>query len=163
MSALPGFSHAEDLAANHALKFAEGADDTGVIVSWNTEGPGNKYEENSVVKPGAIAINPINWKRDETYAPASENLGDRLPVYDEWGLNALDYHMHTPGIADARLDTERGVVVCTTMPDRYLKALASGVRNVFGPASLHTGDYPNYWENIRENVRTRTRAYFRKH
>ena len=153
----------DDLAANPALKFAEGADDTGVIVSWNTEGPENKYEENSVVKPGAIAINPINWKRDETYAPASENLGDRLPVYDEWGLNALDYHMHTPGIADARLDTERGIVICTTMPDRYLKALASGVRNVFGPASLHTGDYPNYWENIRENVRTRTRAYFRKH
>lgn len=44
MSALPGFSHAEDLAANPALKFAEGADDTGVIVSWNTDGPGNKYE-----------------------------------------------------------------------------------------------------------------------
>ena len=153
----------EDLAANPALKFAEGADDTGVIVSWNTEGPGNKYEENSVVKPGAIAINPLNWKRDDTYAPASENLGDRLPDYDESGINALDYQVHTPGIADARLDTERGVVVCTTMPDRYIKALAPGVRNVFGPASLHTGDYPNYWENIRENVRTRTRAYFQKH
>ena len=70
-----------DLAANPALKFAEGADDTGVIVSWNTEGPGNKYEESSVVKPGAIAINPLNWKRDDTYAPASENLGARQPAH----------------------------------------------------------------------------------
>ena len=105
----------------------------------------------------------MNWKRDETYAPASENLGDRLPDYDEWGINALDYQVHMPGIADAKLDLERGVVICTTMPDRYIKALAPGVRNVFGPASLHTGDYPNYWENIRENVRMRTRAYFQKH
>ena len=75
-------------------------------------------------------------------------------------INALDYQVHTPGLADAQLDVERGVVVCTTMPDRYIKALAPGVPNVFGPASLHTGDYPNYWENIRENVRTRTKAYF---
>ena len=75
-------------------------------------------------------------------------------------INALDYQVHTPGLADAQLDVERGVVVCTTMPDRYIKALAPGVPNVFGPASLHTGDYPNYWENIRENVRTRMKAYF---
>lgn len=151
---------AEDLVANPALKFAEGADDVGVIVSWNTEGPGNKHEYNSVVKPNAFSINPLNWKRDETYAPASENLGDRLPDYDETGINATDYQVHTPGLADAQLDVERGVVVCTTMPDRYVKALAPGVPNVFGPASLHTGDYPNYWENIRENVRTRTKAYY---
>lgn len=151
---------AEDLVANPALKFAEGADDVGVIVSWNTEGPGNKYEYNSVVKPNAFSINPLNWKRDETYAPASENLGDRLPDYDETGINATDYQVHTPGLADAQLDVERGVVGCTTMPDRYVKALAPGVPNVFGPASLHTGDYPNYWENIRENVRTRTKAYY---
>lgn len=30
----------DDLKKNPALKFAEAADDTGVIVSWNTEGPG---------------------------------------------------------------------------------------------------------------------------
>ena len=30
------------LAANPHLKFAEGADDTGVIISYNTEGPANK-------------------------------------------------------------------------------------------------------------------------
>jgi hypothetical protein len=29
----------EYLARNHHLKFAEGPDDTGVIVSWNTEAP----------------------------------------------------------------------------------------------------------------------------
>ncbi len=55
----------EDLEINPALKFAEGEDDTGVIVSWNLEGPENKNEENAVVIENAIAINPLNWKRDD--------------------------------------------------------------------------------------------------
>ena len=62
-----GFSiTSDDLKMNPALKFAEGADDTGVIVSWNTEGPENKNEESAVVLENAISINPINWKRDDT-------------------------------------------------------------------------------------------------
>lgn len=44
---------------------------TGVIVSWNTEGPENKGQKNCVVHEGGISINPINWKRDDTYATAS--------------------------------------------------------------------------------------------
>ena len=155
-----GFSiTTDDLAANPALKFAQGADDTGVIVSWNTEGPENKNEHNGVVLQNSIAINPLNWKRDETYAPASENLGDRLPTYDETGFIATDYNEHTPGLADAKLDLEKGVVVCTTLPERYIKPMAPGRKNIFGPASLHTSDYPAFWGNIRENVQTRIKAY----
>ena len=150
----------DDLAANPALKFAEGADDTGVIISWNTEGPENKDEDNIVVQKDAHAINPLNWKRDDSYAPASENLGDRLPDYDEKGIIALGYQTHCPGIADAKLDVDRGVVVCTTLPDRYIKPPAPGRKSIFGPASLHTSDYPAYWENIRRNVQTRIKAYF---
>lgn len=158
-----GFSvTADDLAANPALKFAEGADDTGVIVSWNTEGPENKTEHNGVVLKDSIAINPLNWKRDDTYAPASENLGDRLPDYDETQIRAIGYQVHTPGLADARIDLEKGVVVCTTLPERYVQPAAPGKRSIFGPASLHTSDYPAFWENIRENVRTRVKAYFSK-
>ena len=71
-----GFSITKEyLQANPHLHFAERADDTGVIVSWNTEGAANAGKKNLVVLPGAISINPLNWKRDETYAPAAENLG----------------------------------------------------------------------------------------
>ncbi|SDC54594.1 Protein of unknown function, partial [Succiniclasticum ruminis] len=61
----------EYLAANPHLKFATGETDTGVIVSWNTEGPKNVKDNavNVVVLPNAISINPLNWKLDETYAP----------------------------------------------------------------------------------------------
>ncbi len=69
----------EDLAANPHMKFATGETDTGVIISWHAEGPKN-VEANvpipsvAILKNG-IAINPLSWKLDETYAPASENLG----------------------------------------------------------------------------------------
>ena len=157
-----GFSiTTDDLANNPALKFAEGADDTGVIVSWNTEGPGNKNEKNGVVLGHSIAINPLNWRRDDTYAPASENLGDRLPVMPEVGIIATEFHEHCPGLADAQLDLERGVVVSTTMAEYYVKPPVPGMRNIFGPASLHVMDYPAFWENIHQNVKDRISAYFK--
>ena len=152
----------DDLEANPNLKFAEGADDTGVIVSWNTEGPENRDAYNCVVLKNAISINPLNWKRDDTYAPASDNLGDRLPVYDETGYRVIDFQINRPGLADAKLDTERGVVICSTIADKYVQPLIPGLKSPFGPASLHTSDYPAYWENIRENVKVRIRSYFNK-
>ena len=80
----------DDLKVNPALKFAEGADDTGVIVSWNTEGPGNKNAKSAVVLENAISINPLNWKRDDTYAPASENIGDRLIIMEPGNFEISD-------------------------------------------------------------------------
>ena len=69
----------DDLDANPHMKYATGETDTGVIISWHAEGPKN-VEANvpipsvAILKNG-IAINPLNWKLDETYAPASMNLG----------------------------------------------------------------------------------------
>lgn len=78
---LIGFGITKDwLKENQHLKFATGEGDTGVIVSWNTEGKKN-VEQNAkivVVMSNAISINPINWKLDETYATASENKGSLI-------------------------------------------------------------------------------------
>jgi hypothetical protein len=158
-----GFSiTTDDLEINPALKFAEGADDTGVIISWNTEGPGNKNEENAVVLENAISINPINWKRDDTYAPASENLGDHIPVMNPGTLEAVDVNVHKPGLADAQVDLERGTVICTALEDEYAQPLVPEMGYIFGHASLHLVDYSAYWDNIKENVNTRIDAFFKK-
>lgn len=141
----------DDLDSHPYLKFAEGADDTGVIVSWNTEGPENKNQENAVVLPNSISINPINWKRDDTPASAEDNLGSRM-------LDAKtgEYVETKPGIADAQLDVERGTVICTTLSDMYIATDGlDGVENPFGPASLHGVDYEAYYFNLQENVKTR--------
>ena len=143
-----GYSITSDWLKEHPyLKFAEGADDTGVIVSWNTEGPGNKEKQNIVVADGAISINPINWKRDSTYAAADENLGSRMFNKD------TGYYEVKKNLADARLDTERGVVVCTAEA-AYIDAV-----ELFGPESFHNNDYAFYYENLRENIKQRVENY----
>ena len=130
-------------------KFAEGEDDTGVIISWNTEGPENKGHNNSVVLPGAISINPLNWKRDDTYAGVEENLGS-LVLNKKTGKYEIG-----DGIGDARLDTERGVVVCTT-DENYIE-----YEEIFGPQSLHGDDYALYYGNIKKNVADRIENYLK--
>ena len=145
----------ENLDEYPHLKFAEGADDTGVIISYNTEGPENKGKKSLLVPPNSLAINPINWKRDDTYAPKEENLGSRT-------LNVLtgEYTVTKPGIADAQLDTERGSVICTTLPNDYVTTESlNGIENPFGPASLHGMDYDAYFFNLQENVKTRVEKF----
>ena len=143
-----GYSVTEDyMKANPHLKFAEGADDTGVIISYNTEGPGNKDQHNAVVVEGAISINPLNWKRDETYASASENKGALLTVGEI-----------TAGVADARIDLERGVVVCESV-DPAVYGIPESAHALFGPESFHNCDYGLYYMNLRENVKVRIAAF----
>lgn len=147
---LIGYSVTEEyLARNPHLKFAETSDDTGVIISYNTEGPGNQNRFNCVVQEGAISINPINWKRDDTYASAAENLGS-LNAEGELG----------PGTADARIDPERGVVICETV--EAVPELQQAMAEYFGPESYHLQDYSLYYGNLQKNVADRIAAFERK-
>ncbi len=139
----------EYLDRNPHLKFAEGRDDTGVIISYNTEGTGNKEQYNCVVKEGAIAINPINWKRDDTYASAEENMGSLSST----GEIVANY-------ADARLDTERGVVICDSV--EISKEQQEALKEYFGPESFHLQDYSLYFMNLQQNVADRIKAFMEK-
>ena len=94
--------------------------------------------------------------------PASENLGDRLPVIDETGIITTEFHEHRPGLADSQLDLERGVVISTTMAEHYAKPSVPGMRNIYGPPSLQISDYPAFWESIRQNVMERINAFFKQ-
>ena len=142
----------DDLAKYSYLKFAEGESDTGVIISYHTEGPKNVEEDarNVAVLPGGISINPLNWKRDETYASAEENLGSlRLnEETNEYEIQNLDI--------DAQVNLARGVVVTTTT----IKPSADP--RFFGPASYHEDDYPFFYNNIKDNVAKRIAAYLEK-
>lgn len=144
-----GYSVTEDyLNANPHLKFAEGADDTGVIISYNTEGPGNKDAFNCVVREGAISINPINWKRDDTYAAIEENIGS---------FNSGGELMR--GSADAQVDTERGVVICTSMQNT--PEVKEALAEYFGEESFHLYDYSLYYGDLQKNVADRIAAFMK--
>ena len=146
-----GFSITKDyLEANPHLKFATGESDTGVIISWNTEGPKNIEGKvwNGVVLPDAISINPLNWKLDETYASANENLGS-LVLNEETGeLEIADIG------ADAQVILDRGVILTNTDAE----PMTEGVE-FFGPQSFHNGDYTFFYNNIKDNVAKRIAAY----
>ena len=151
------------LAKNPHLKFAERADDTGVIVSYNTEGAENHSQRNIVVAPsGSLSINPINWKRDATPATFAENKGSLLVTdygafyaeIQEKGADAAIAAHSTAGLADATVDPERGVIV--THADA---AYCHEATSVFGTASYHSFDWLFFTGNLKENVAVRIAAY----
>ena len=139
----------EDMEECPHLKFATGESDTGVIISWNTEGPKNVEEKafNFVVLPNSVCINPLNWKRDNTYAPASENKGS-LVVNEKTG----ELEIGDVG-ADAQVNLERGVVVTTS------QIAPADAAEFLGPQSFHPEDYGLYYNNIKDNVAKRISAY----
>ena len=141
------------LEANPHVKAAQAADDLGVVVSWNTEGPANKGRKSLVVAPGAVAINPLNWRTDDTPASAEMNLGSFIPHLLFHGL--LKLHVK----ADAVIDPERGTVIVTEPRlAKFAITAIPGFRRfepVFGPASYHGCDYSFFFLNIRENARVR--------
>jgi len=148
-----GYSVTADyLAKNPHLKFAQGADDTGVIISYNTEAP-TVEGNNPVVLPGAIAINPISWTREETLAKASENLGS-IVLKPNGEIESKDVKNY----ADAQVSKSKGVLICSTAD---VNKLSPG-NKVFGKGVYHSFDYPFYYNNIRENAAVRTQKFLKK-
>ena len=147
------------LEENPHIKAARTADDLGVVISWNTEGPANKGHASLVVAPGAVAINPLNWRTDDTPASADMNLGSYVPKLLTAGMIRL------PVNADAVIDPERGTVIVTAPEfEKFAVTAMPGFKsfeNVFGPASYHLCDYSFFFLNLRENARVRAEAFAR--
>ena len=151
-----GYSVTNDyLASNPHLKFATGETDTGVIIAWNTEGPKN-VEINAksvVILPGTRSINPLNWKLDETYAPASLNLGSIV----------VDEKTGEPSIgdvgADAQINLTRGTVVTNARVAPMPEDVAKVAAEFFGPDGRHGSDYTYFYNNIKDNVAKRVAVY----
>ena len=148
------------LEANPHVKAAQAADDVGVVVSWNTEGPANKGRRSLVIAPGAVGINPLNWRTDDTPAGPELNLGSFMFHMLDAGVDEL------PIRADAVLDLERGSVMVTNPAFApYAITALPGFEvfePVFGPASYHGCDYSFFYLNLRENARLRAKAWCEK-
>lgn len=139
------------LADNPHVSMAAGAGDTGVLVTWNTEGPGNIGKYNMVVPEDSVCINPINWTTGGTYASADENLGC-LDKNEDGTYSVVD------GYADAQVNLERGsVIVSSVDPEKY--ALPEEAWPMFGPESYHGSDYAFFYQNIHENAKLRISNY----
>ena len=153
-SITPGY-----LKQHRFLKFAKGASDTGVIVSWNTEAP-TVDGMNPVLLPGGLAINPITWTRKQTEAPAAKNLGS-IELDPATGgtpvLNADGTIKRFQNVADARVDKVKGVVICSTIDPAVSPYYTPGG---FPMGVLHGFDYPLYFFSVRANAADRVAHYF---
>ncbi|WP_297211091.1 DUF3089 domain-containing protein [uncultured Flavonifractor sp.] len=139
----------EELAEYPHLRFAAGADDTGVIISFNSE---SEEITDSVMIPSGtrtLAINPLNWKTDGTPAGREENLG---ACFTDYGGNIVT---EIPQLTGAYLDPVRGALKVTDVtPEEYPAMLPT-----FADGIYHIYDYQFFYRNLQENVGVRLNAY----
>ena len=139
------------LAQNPHLKFATGPDDTGVIISYNTEAPGITGTNPVLYDSVGLVINPISWVvNDETPALASASLGSFMPnsTLTVWG-SVSNY-------ADATINVARGVLICSSVPSADLPLMhAISSAQGFPDGVYHTFDIPFYYYNLRANAQNR--------
>lgn len=133
----------EWVEANSHLKMASGETDTGVIITFEVEGPNN--DPCFPILGGTLSINPLNWRTDDTKAGVEQNLGS-VEVAD--GVQTP-----VPGKADATIDLVRGSIVVTTSTEYLPEAFG------FGRRSFHLDDWALFYENVRQNAKKRTAAF----
>lgn len=138
----------EDIQPYPHLKMASGAEDIGVIVSFNSEAEG--IETSLIVPEQALGINPLNWKTDSTIAPASLNMGACFTHYSGEILEEI------PELTGAYLDAKRGTLkVVDVSPSDYPPVL-----DLFEPGIYHLYDYQFFYRNLQENVIQRIESFF---
>lgn len=137
------------------LKAASGELDTGVIVSWATEGRDAKIG-GFAIPQGSISINLLNWKTDETYAPSSLNKGRLLQNHS---LHC--YGIITTGdMPDCQVNLKRGTLI-TTFDDQAHYPYEE-IAFIAGEKSYHTFDYSFYYMNLKENGLKRIETFLNK-
>lgn len=152
------------LAANPHLHFATGPDDTGVIISYNTEA--TEVDGTNPVLYGLVGrvINPLTWRTDETLATNANNLGSIKLNPD--GSVAKDangaFELMAPS-CDAQIDKTKGVLICSTAD---VNALSPGPSpqnpGAFPKGVYHTFDIPFYYYNLRANAENRVNKFLGK-
>lgn len=139
----------EELAQYPHLRFATEEDDTGVIVSFNSEA---ETVTDSLMIPSdtkTLAINPLNWKTDSTPAGKEENLGACFTDYDG------NIGTEIPQLTGAYIDPVRGALKVTDVtPEEYPPVLS-----IFSEGVYHLYDYQFFYRNLQENVQVRLDAY----
>lgn len=141
----------EDIARYPFLKMAQSANDTGVIISFNSEA--ESVNTSLIVPKTTLAINPLNWKTTGEYAPANLNLGAVFTDYNGGMVKEI------PALTGAYLDKDRGTLKVTDVsPGDYPPVL-----DIFSKGVYHLYDYQFFYRNLQQNVAVRTEKYLETH
>ncbi len=141
-----------DLAGT-GVRAAQGAADTGVVISFNTQAFGTDPGP-MVSSTNALCINPLTWTTNGTYASSHRHLGAVL-FNHETGRILQDHPYPYKQFCDAQIDVEgRGLMA--NIPEAYTTNLDFGT---FGGGIYHRYDYDFWHENLKENAGLRIAAY----
>lgn len=132
----------EDLKKYPHLQMSNTADQTGCIISYNTQGIDPAV---SIVLHGAIGVNPLTMTLTEDFVPAEKNMGALFFTEDE-----IQYIPHYIGA-----QTVDGVLTVPTPSN--IKALKPAK-----PGFYHSYDYFFFYCNLVENVKLRIDSYLNK-
>jgi len=133
----------DDLEKYPWMKLAQGKDDTGVIITYNTEGA--DAGPSPVLLPGAVAINPLNWRTDGTPANRDANLGAKF--FDDATGELIE---EIPNFAAAHLDTQKGVLVVTNMKTPKSEKINLVNMGRWSEGVFHRFDYAFWYNNLQQ-------------
>lgn len=145
-----GWPCTEELTAQYPqIRPAQGADDFGVVISFDCEAP--EVTETFISPAGqrAFGINPLNWRTDETAADKSENLGACFTNYSG------KIRSEQEALCGCYLDVERGVVKVTDVDPAEYAPIVPGLP--YG--AYHVYDYQFFFRNLQQNVAERLASY----
>lgn len=130
-----------DLKQYPHLKVCKSFDDTGCIVSYNTQ---EKNPEMSIVRQGAIAVNPLLWNTSGEAASKELNLG---AVFDIDGVKIEIPNYSGAQVIDGALIVPR----------------PSNAEDLKTPKGFyHSYDYSFFYRNLEKNVSDRVAAYLKE-
>nr|WP_287412643.1 DUF3089 domain-containing protein [Pseudodesulfovibrio sp.] len=138
----------DDIKENPAIRVCQSEDQTGCFIAYNSIAPGKQESIEGLTRGKSYVVNPLTWKADSVFAPASLNLGSVF--FDENG-SATRYE----NFATAQ-GINSGLEVITAKPSILapLTGLGAGV--------YHSSDYALFYENIKENIALRIKKFINK-
>ena len=133
---------------HHYLRTAQRADDTGVIITYNSQAPG-KVKSCFTGRSDVYCINPVNWRTDNKIADKSEHKGSCF--FDFKSDNATD----KKSFVSAQIDpASGGLIVETAEPGKFdSRTLGAGVYHMF--------DLNFFYYDLRANGKLRIDTYWK--
>jgi len=132
-----------DIRSFKFLHVGNSPDAVGCVVGWCTFQDGEEPRFLRIDSGTAVCVNPLSWTTVTDEASSDLHLG---AVFHDFNM----IYLH---IVSARIDPEDHIL-WVSIPEQMNEKLSS-TRN------LHVIDYNLFWMNIRENVKTRIKAYFK--
>lgn len=122
------------------IKVCSYPQETSCICSWRTykKGYSPKWLEN---ENPALVTNPLSWTTDQNVIPKSNNLGMVIDMEKEPIRNAVSAQIYKNILWSSK----------PKFPGSFLL-----IRK-----NYHKGDFNLYYMNVRDNVRTRIRSYYK--